>query len=145
MESLDMQGDSFDGAIRDISRLVSLRNVEFSNNNLSGSIPQYLETFLLLQNLNLSLNKFEGSVSTKGVFQNGTTVSVFENENVCGGDIERQLKPCTESPRQKRPLSLGEKVAIGISVALLFLFINVTSRRWFKKMRKKNNDVSGQW
>jgi len=50
-----------------------------------------------------------------------------------------QLKPCIESPRQKKPFSLGEKVAVGVGVALLFLFIIVASLSWFKK----KNDVSG--
>ncbi|KAL1189615.1 LRR receptor-like serine/threonine-protein kinase EFR [Cardamine amara subsp. amara] len=138
-EFLYMQGNSFDGAIPDISRLVSLTNVDFSNNNLSGHVPQYLENFLLLRNLNLSMNKFEGRVPTKGVFQNATAVSVFGNENLCGGIIEMQLKPCIELPRQRKPLSLGKKVSIGIGTALLLLLIIVASLCWFKK----KNDASG--
>ncbi|XP_010420883.1 PREDICTED: LRR receptor-like serine/threonine-protein kinase EFR [Camelina sativa] len=139
LEFLYMQGNSFDGAIPDISRLVSLKNVDFSNNNFSGCIPQYLAKFPLLRNINLSMNKFEGRVPTTGVFRNATAVSVFGNKNLCGGVIEMQLKPCTvqASPRKRKPLSIGKKVASGI--ASLLLIIIVASMCWFMKRRKKNN------
>ncbi|CAH8352377.1 unnamed protein product [Eruca vesicaria subsp. sativa] len=149
LEFLYLQGNSFEGAIPDISRLVSLKNVDFSRNNLSGSIPQYLAKFPLLQNLNLSMNKFEGSVPTTGVFRNATEVSVFGNNNLCGGIREMQLKPCTvEAPsRPRKSLSLRRKIAsgVGIGVASLLLIIIVASLCWFKKRRdkkKKSNTSS---
>ncbi|XP_010493153.1 PREDICTED: LRR receptor-like serine/threonine-protein kinase EFR [Camelina sativa] len=143
LEFLYMQGNSFDGAIPDISRLVSLKKVDFSNNNFSGRIPRYLANLPLLQNLNLSMNKFEGRVPTIGVFRNASTVSVFGNENLCGGVIEMQLKPCTvqASPRKRKPLSIGKKVAcgIGLGIASLLLIIIVAYLCWFMKRRKKDN------
>ncbi|XP_023636467.1 LRR receptor-like serine/threonine-protein kinase EFR [Capsella rubella] len=147
MEFLYMQGNSFEGAIPDIRRLVSLTKVDLSNNNLSGPIPRYLANLPLLQNLNLSMNKFEGRVPTIGVFRNASTVSVFGNENLCGGVREMKLKPCTvqASPRKRKPLSLRKKVAsgIGIGIASLLLCIIVASLCWFKNRRKKKNDASG--
>ncbi|KAL1189113.1 LRR receptor-like serine/threonine-protein kinase EFR [Cardamine amara subsp. amara] len=147
MEFLYMQGNSFDGAIPNISRLASLKNVDFSNNNLSGRIPQYLADLPLLQNLNLSMNKLEGRVPTTGVFRNATAVSVFGNENLCGGVREMKLKPCIvqASPRQRKPLSLRKKVAIGIGIGIasFLLFIIVASLCWFKKRREKKKNASG--
>ncbi|AED94428.1 Leucine-rich repeat protein kinase family protein [Arabidopsis thaliana] len=122
--SLDLGGFKLSGSISpSIGNLSFLRSLNLGDNSFQSNIPQ----------------EFEGSVPTKGVFQNGTTVSVFGNENLCGGVIEMQLKPCIESPRQKKPFSLGEKVAVGVGVALLFLFIIVASLSWFKK---KNDKIS---
>uniref|UniRef100_A0A1J3FC10 non-specific serine/threonine protein kinase n=2 Tax=Noccaea caerulescens TaxID=107243 RepID=A0A1J3FC10_NOCCA len=148
VEFLYLQGNSFDGAIPDISRLVSLANVDFSSNNLSGRIPQYLANLPLLRNLNLSMNNFEGRVPTKGVFRNATSVYVFGNKNLCGGIREMQLKPCIvhATPRPRKPLSLRKKIAsgVGIGLALLLLFIIVAALCWFKKRRnKKKNNATG--
>lgn len=147
MEFLFMQGNSFDGAIPDISRLVSLKNVDFSNNNLSGRIPRYLASLPSLRNLNLSMNKFEGRVPTTGVFRNATAVSVFGNTNICGGVREMQLKPCIvqASPRKRKPLSVRKKVVSGIciGIASLLLIIIVASLCWFMKRKKKNNASDG--
>ncbi|KAL1189112.1 LRR receptor-like serine/threonine-protein kinase EFR [Cardamine amara subsp. amara] len=147
MEFLYMQGNSFDGAIPNISRLASLKNVDFSNNNLSGRIPRYLADLPLLQNLNLSMNKLEGRVPTTGVFRNATAVSVFGNENLCGGVREMKLKQCIvqASPRRRKPLSVRKKVAsgVGIGIAVLLLFIIVASLCWFKLSRKKKNSATG--
>ncbi|KAG2300030.1 hypothetical protein Bca52824_036502 [Brassica carinata] len=142
LEFLYLQGNSFEGAVPDISRLVSLSNVDFSRNNLSGHIPRYLAKFPLLQNLNLSMNEFEGSVPTTGVFRNGTEVSVFGNKNLCGGTGEMQLKPCIDvkaSSKPRKPLSVRRKIAsgVGIGVASLLLIIIVASLCWFKKRRDK--------
>ncbi|KAL0647359.1 hypothetical protein Bca4012_045650 [Brassica carinata] len=115
LEFLYLQGNSFEGAVPDISRLVSLSNVDFSRNNLSGGIPQYLAKFPQLKNLNLSMNKFEGSVPTTGVFRNATEVSVFGNKNLCGGIREMQLKPCVAS-RPRKPLSIRKKIASGVGI-----------------------------
>lgn len=149
LEFLYLQGNSFEGAVPDISRLVSLSNVDFSRNNLSGHIPQYLAKFPQLKNLNLSMNKFEGSVPTTGVFRNATEVSVFGNSNLCGGIREMQLKPCIDvkaSSRPRKPLSLRKKIAsgIGIGMASLLLIIIVAALCWFKKKRdkRKKNDTS---
>ncbi|EOA12000.1 hypothetical protein CARUB_v10012699mg, partial [Capsella rubella] len=143
MEFLYMQGNSFEGAIPDIRRLVSLKKVDLSNNKLSGHIPRYLANFPLLRNLNLSMNKFEGTLPTTGVFRNATAFSVFGNKNLCGGIIEMQLKPCIlqASPRKRKPLSRRKKVAsgIGIGIASLLLCIIVASLCWLMKRRKKNN------
>ncbi|XP_018446824.1 LRR receptor-like serine/threonine-protein kinase EFR isoform X2 [Raphanus sativus] len=149
LEFLYLQGNSFEGGVPDISRLVSLSNVDLSRNNLSGRIPRYLARLPLLQNLNLSMNEFEGSVPTTGVFRNATEVSVFGNKNLCGGVREMQLKPCTvkASPRPRKPLSTRKKVAsgVGIGMASLLLIIIVASLCWwFKKRRdkKKKNNAS---
>jgi len=144
MEEIFMQGNSFDGVIPDIRGLVGVKKVDFSNNILSGSIPGYFANFSKLEYLNLSINKFEGSVSTQGKFQNTTIVSVFGNQNLCGGSKELNLKPCIAvAPlmETKNP-SLLKKVAIGVSVGIAFLLLLfIVSLRWFRE-RKKNQKTN---
>ncbi|CAN6977991.1 unnamed protein product [Brassica rapa subsp. trilocularis] len=137
MEKLDLQGNSFDGVIPDISGLVGIKAADFSSNNLSGRIPEYLANFSLLEYLNLSFNNFEGNVPTEGKFKNATVVSLFGNQNLCGGVLELRLKPCfTQPPRNSR-----KKLVIGLSIGislLLLLFIASVSVCWLKSRKKKN-------
>ena len=58
------------------------KRLDFSNNNLFGSIPGYFANFSHLEYLNLSINSFEGEVPTEGKFQNATVVTVFGNKGV---------------------------------------------------------------
>ncbi|XP_010426163.1 PREDICTED: probable LRR receptor-like serine/threonine-protein kinase At3g47570 [Camelina sativa] len=146
LEEIYLQGNSFDGKIPDIKRLVGVKRVDLSNNNLSGSIPGYFESFLKLEYLNLSMNNFDGQVPTKGRFQNSTIVLVFGNKNLCGGIKELKLKPCiVQAPpiEAKHPSPvLLRKVAIGVSVGItLLLLVFIVSLRWFRK-RKKNQKTN---
>ncbi|KAF8085676.1 hypothetical protein N665_0652s0004 [Sinapis alba] len=145
MVNLSLEGNHFDGDIPDIKWLLGLQNIDLSNNNLSGRIPEYLTKFSKLQYLNLSVNRFVGRVPTEGIFQNSTMVSVFGNNDLCGGITEFQLKPCLpqEPPMESRNSSRLKKVVTGISVgiALLFLLsIASVSLIWLRK-RTKNNQT----
>ncbi|CAL9247673.1 unnamed protein product, partial [Arabidopsis halleri] len=146
METLLLQGNYFDGAIPDIKGLKGVKRVDFSNNNLSGTIPAYLAIFSSLEYLNLSINNLEGNVPTEGKFQNGTIILVFGNKNLCGGIKELKLKPCFRGAPvigSKHPSHLN-KVVIGVSIglALLFLiFVAAVSLCWFR-IRKKNQQTN---
>lgn len=72
---------------------MGLKRVDLSN-NISGSIPGYFSSFRLLEYLNQSNNNFEGRVPTKAKFQNSSIVSVYGNNNLCGGIKDLKLKPC---------------------------------------------------
>uniref|UniRef100_A0A0D3B2N4 Protein kinase domain-containing protein n=1 Tax=Brassica oleracea var. oleracea TaxID=109376 RepID=A0A0D3B2N4_BRAOL len=97
----------------DISGLVGIKEVDFSSNNLSGRIPEYLTNFSLLEYLNLSFNNFERNVPTEGKFKNFTIVSVFGNQNPCGGVLELRLQPCSTQPagNSRKKLVIGNNEA----------------------------------
>ncbi|KAF8082706.1 hypothetical protein N665_0809s0008 [Sinapis alba] len=137
LEELHLQGNSFDGIIPDISGLVGIKKVDFSSNNLSGRIPEYLTNFSLLEYLNLSFNNFEGNVPTEGKFRYATIVSVFGNQNLCGGILELRLQPCFTQPAGNSRKKLVIGVSVGISL-LLLLFIASVSLCWLKSRKKKN-------
>ncbi|KAH0852435.1 LOW QUALITY PROTEIN: hypothetical protein HID58_094031 [Brassica napus] len=67
METLLLHGNYFYGAIPDIRGV--LKNVDLSNNNLSGSIPGYFANFSSLEYLNLSINNFEEVCQQKENFR----------------------------------------------------------------------------
>ncbi|EOA23533.1 hypothetical protein CARUB_v10016726mg [Capsella rubella] len=100
-----------------IKGLVGVKKVDFSNNNFSGSIPEYFSNFSSLEYLNLSANNLEGRVPEEGKFQNSTIVSVFGNKNLCGGIEELKLKPCLEQVPvvDTKHSSHLKKVAVGLS------------------------------
>ena len=139
MEELHLQRNSFDGIIPDISGLVGIKEVDFSSDNLSGRIPEYLTNFSLLEYLNLSFNNFERNVPTEGKFKNFTIVSVFGNQNPCGGVLELRLQPCSTQPAGNS----RKKLVIGVSIGIFFLlllFIASISLYWLKIRNKKQNN-----
>ncbi|XP_043719561.1 probable LRR receptor-like serine/threonine-protein kinase At3g47570 [Telopea speciosissima] len=95
LEHLSMEGNLFQGPIpSSLSSLRGLQDLDLSRNNLSGFIPKYLSTFNFLQKLNLSFNHLEGGVSTNGVFENLSALSIIGNNKLCGGIPELHLPKC---------------------------------------------------
>ncbi|KAL6130507.1 hypothetical protein ACLB2K_068886 [Fragaria x ananassa] len=127
MESLDMQGNFFQGTIP--SSLASLRGIKelyLARNNLSGTIPEYMEQFRFLQYLDLSYNNFEGVVPSKGVFKNVTATSVEGNSILCGGIPEFRLPKCKFQHPKKRELSRTLKLVISLVCGILGLTFAVS-------------------
>ncbi|KAL9294187.1 putative LRR receptor-like serine/threonine-protein kinaseRLK-Pelle-LRR-XII-1 family [Arabidopsis thaliana] len=146
MESLFLEGNLFYGDIPDLKGLVGVKEVDLSNNDLSGSIPEYFASFSKLEYLNLSFNNLEGKVPVKGIFENATTVSIVGNNDLCGGIMGFQLKPClSQAPSVvKKHSSRLKKVVIGVSVGitlLLLLFMASVTLIWLRK-RKKNKETN---
>ena len=64
------------------SSLGGLGVLDISENNLSGTIPQFLDKWNSLEFLNLSFNDFEGEVPVVGVFANESEFSVLGNNKL---------------------------------------------------------------
>ncbi|XP_052160078.1 receptor kinase-like protein Xa21 [Oryza glaberrima] len=80
-----MEGNLLDGRIPD--SFINLRGIvelDLSQNNLSGKIPEFMESFGSMKLLNLSFNDFEGPVLTGGIFQNASEVFIQGNKKLCG-------------------------------------------------------------
>ena len=93
-------------------KLRGLEHFDISNNNLSGKIPKFLESFDFLQLLNLSYNHFEGEVPITGVFNNASATSIQGNGELCGGIPKFQLPKCKWKKSNKRRLTLTLKLII---------------------------------
>lgn len=58
--------------------------MDFSQNDLTGEIPEFFEVFNCLEYLNLSFNKLDGPIPTKGIFANATgRVFLQGNPSLC--------------------------------------------------------------
>ncbi|XP_023921421.1 probable LRR receptor-like serine/threonine-protein kinase At3g47570 isoform X1 [Quercus suber] len=122
--------------------LLCLEHFDLSNNNFSGNIPKFLESFDFLQLLNLSYNHFEGEVTTTRVFENANATSIQGNGELCGGIPKFQLPKCNYN-KSKKKLTLTMKLIISIlfglfGVTLILLLLLLCSLR---KKRKKNTSI----
>ncbi|KAL4386197.1 hypothetical protein GQ457_09G031090 [Hibiscus cannabinus] len=130
LEKLFLDGNLFEGVIPSSwSSLRGLVDLDVSNNNLSGGVPEFLGSFEALKYLNLSFNHFEGVVPSEGIFKNPSATFVGGNSKLCGGIPELHLSKCnlkTSSntfPRLKITIIvviLG--VPLTFCIVLVFLF-----------------------
>uniref|UniRef100_A0ACD5WU50 Uncharacterized protein n=1 Tax=Avena sativa TaxID=4498 RepID=A0ACD5WU50_AVESA len=75
--------------------------MDLSQNNFSGEIPDFFESFSSIKLLNLSFNNFEGPVPPGGIFQNGNEISIQGNKKLCVITPFLQLPLCnTETSKQ---------------------------------------------
>lgn len=113
----------------DMRGLKNLKLLDLSNNNLSGTIPDNLVDFSLIQHLNLSENNFEGPVPTEGTFRNFSKFSIFGNQNLCGGIVELKLQPCPaqdeEEEKSREHTSMRRKIGIGLGAGLSSVLFSV--------------------
>ncbi|KAM7462584.1 hypothetical protein LguiA_030705 [Lonicera macranthoides] len=140
--SISLKGNFFQGSIPlSFKSLRSVQNLDLSRNNLSGAVPIFLESFSL-QSLNLSFNKFEGELPTKGVFSNASAISIEGNNGVCGGIYELRLPKCNTTSLKKRRLSSLHIVLIVLGSSLLVVFM-VSSFIIFLLKKKREQSSSG--
>ncbi|KDP44942.1 hypothetical protein JCGZ_01442 [Jatropha curcas] len=136
LEKLHMENNLFHGSIpSSLSSLKGLQNLDLSHNNLSDQIPNFFEKIPFIF-LNLSYNNFEGEVPKKGVFSNGSRVSVVGNNRLCGGISQLHMPRCQRKQGNTRFHPL---LVIIIACALLLGGIILSSFLfyWFKKKRKQ--------
>ncbi|KAL7106333.1 hypothetical protein ACP275_07G105800 [Erythranthe tilingii] len=144
---LYLEGNFFEGEIpHGLSSLMGLAILDLSRNNLYGMIPSFLG-MLRLEQLNLSFNSFQGQVPTTGVFKNKTAISLQGNNELCGGILELDLRPCTSSSvsTMKKILPTLVKIVIPIAgvAALLCLAIFLYKRRTPKKNTSSPPSLNG--
>ncbi|KAL7106336.1 hypothetical protein ACP275_07G106100 [Erythranthe tilingii] len=155
--NLDFSNNRLSGLIPDnLGKCVSLEQLHLEGNlleghipqgnNLSGPIPRFLD-LLQLQQLNLSFNSFQGQVPTTGVFKNKTAISLQGNNELCGGILELDLRPCTSSSvfTMKKILPTLAKIVIPIAgvAALLCVTIFLYKRRTPKKNTSSPPSLNG--
>ncbi|KAL5213459.1 hypothetical protein ABZP36_024306 [Zizania latifolia] len=78
----------------------SLLLLNFSHNNLSGSIPIALSNLPMLDKLDLSFNNLKGEIPRYGIFANATAVSLYSNQELCGGVDNLHMPPCPTIPHR---------------------------------------------
>ncbi|CAO2204620.1 unnamed protein product [Urochloa humidicola] len=132
------------GSIPDaLASVGSLQQLYLAHNNLSGLIPTVLQNLTLLSKLDLSFNDLQGEVPKGGVFANASGLSIAGNDELCGGNPQLHLAPCStaSAEKNKRQLSRAIMVTIASICALLFLcfvisLIHLIHKRF--RQRKEN-------
>ncbi|KAL8048689.1 hypothetical protein ABFS82_07G082800 [Erythranthe guttata] len=147
LEQLHLEGNLLEGHIpQGLSSLMGLTNLDLSRNNLSGTVPSFLST-LRLQQLNLSFNRLQGGVPTTGVFKNKSEIFLQGNNELCGGILELELRPCTSSSvsTMKKIIPTLVKIVIPIAgvAALLCLVVFLYKRRAMKKKASSPPSLNG--
>uniref|UniRef100_A0A7N2N4I9 non-specific serine/threonine protein kinase n=1 Tax=Quercus lobata TaxID=97700 RepID=A0A7N2N4I9_QUELO len=144
LETLYMQGNSFERTIPDLSKLKGIQYLDLSHNNLSGQIPSYMVNFPVLQTLNLSFNNLEGDVPVEGVFKNASAIEVKGNTGLCGGIQELHLLACPiqRSKKHRKHFAFKSILAISIAVAFCLTLFPLMALSWLKKLKKKCLSVS---
>ncbi|KAM7466621.1 hypothetical protein LguiB_014183 [Lonicera macranthoides] len=141
--NISLKGNFFQGSIPlTFKSLRSVQNLDLSRNNLSGTVPIFLESFSL-HSLNLSFNKFEGELPTKGVFSNAGAISIEDNNGVCGGIYELRLPKCNKTSLKKRLLSSLYIVLIVLGSLLIVVFMVSSFIIFFLKKKKREQSSSG--
>ncbi|KZV57090.1 receptor-like protein kinase [Dorcoceras hygrometricum] len=115
LERLHLESNSLEGEIPGgLSALKGLQELDLSQNNLSGSIPTSLVDLNLIS-LNLSFNRLQGEVPARGVFKNGSAISLRGNANLCGGISLLKLPPCPPTDfKKERHFSNLWKILISV-------------------------------
>lgn len=136
LEYVYMQGNFFQGTIpQHMASLKGIRVLDISRNNLTGKIPKDLEQLHFLQFLNLSFNNLEGEVPTKGVFSNGSLISLAGNPKLCGVS---SCSPVTKT-RSKKEVWIITIPIVGTVLILMALLVCFWIRR---KNRTKSSASS---
>jgi hypothetical protein len=97
--------------------------MDLSQNNLSGEIPSFFESFSSLQLLNLSFNNLQGPVPISGVFGNSSVVFIQGNKNLCTNSEMLQLQPCMTSTSKRKRTSYVVMVVVPLVVVVLVSLI----------------------
>ncbi|KAL6580464.1 hypothetical protein OROMI_008488 [Orobanche minor] len=95
---------------------------DLSCNNLSGSIPKYLEGLPLLKYFNVSYNKLEGRIPDGGPFHNFTAQSFVYNLDLCGS-TRFQVQSCSQNGGRSTTKKVVRLIKMALRVEISPLMI----------------------
>ncbi|XP_057815575.2 probable LRR receptor-like serine/threonine-protein kinase At3g47570 [Cryptomeria japonica] len=86
-----------------------------SFNEFSGPVPHSIANFTMLQHLNFSYNKLNGSVPNQGAFRNLSATSFLANPGLCAASGWLNLPNCTSSDKNHDALNTNILLVASIS------------------------------
>ncbi|KAK7245329.1 hypothetical protein RIF29_40169 [Crotalaria pallida] len=138
---LDLSSNSFSGAIpQNLEKLLSLEILNVSHNHLSETIPLALSHMLSLQSVDFSYNNLTGSVPNGGIFQKTTGEAYVGNPGLCGE--AKGLTPCSYADNSRGP---KKWVLLGVIIpfcGVLFIMVIVFGILKFIWQSKKLDEES---
>ncbi|RDX61260.1 putative leucine-rich repeat receptor-like protein kinase, partial [Mucuna pruriens] len=120
---LDLSSNSLSGAIPpNLDKLSVLEILNVSHNHLSGTIPQSFASMISLQSIDFSYNNLSGSIPTGGVFQTATAEAYVGNSGLCG---EVKGLTCPKVFSSNKSGGVNKKVLLGVIIPVCVLFIGM--------------------
>ncbi|WVZ96421.1 hypothetical protein U9M48_042059 [Paspalum notatum var. saurae] len=111
--------------------------MDLSQNNLSGEIPEFFGSFSSMKLLNVSFNNLEGPVPIGGIFQNAQEVCIQGNLKLCSTIPLLQLPLCNPNTSKHSDTSNILKIiglaALSLAVLSCFVFVLFKSRNKIKQ------------
>jgi Leucine-rich repeat (LRR) protein len=144
---LNLTMNKLSGSIPDtLASIGSLQQLYLAHNNFSGLIPTLLQNLTLLSKLDLSFNDLHGEVPKGGVFANATNLSIGGNDELCGGNPQLHLAPCSMSALKKNKRQLSRSLMVTIvsifsvlSIGLVVALVHLIHKKL--RQRKENQPI----
>ncbi|CAL4965292.1 unnamed protein product [Urochloa decumbens] len=126
-----------------LASIGNLQQMYLAHNNFSGFIPTDLQNLTLLSKLDLSFNDLHGEVPKGGVFANATHLSIDGNDELCGGNPQLHLAPCSMAAveENKWRLSRSPMVTVASISSLLFLGLLVALIHLIHKRLRQRKEI----
>ncbi|KAH9729176.1 protein kinase domain-containing protein [Citrus sinensis] len=125
---LDLSSNSLSGTIpQDLGKLRSLEILQLSRNQLSGRIPASFSNMISLRLVDFSDNELTGPIPSGGVFRNASAEAFVGNSGLCGDAAG--LDPCSPIQSSGKSTNNKRKVLIGVIVPVcgLLLLANIVA------------------
>ncbi|CAL5010894.1 unnamed protein product [Urochloa decumbens] len=137
---LNLTDNKLNGTIPvELGSITNLQELYLGHNNLSGAIPELLGNSTSLLHLDLSFNNLQGEVPKEGIFKDLTGLSIFGNNELCGGIPLLHLPKCPNSTarKNKKAMPMSLRIVVPIVGALLVLLLAAFLYRRSKADTKK--------
>ncbi|KAK6129597.1 hypothetical protein DH2020_036668 [Rehmannia glutinosa] len=124
-----------------------LSTLDLSRNNLVGSIPNSLENLQLLKYFNVSYNKLEGRIPTRGPFVSFTAQSFVNNSALCGSTkfrVPSCIKKKTRRSRRKNVVRFMKYILptfIFVFILATIIILVLMRRQKLKRVPAPANDI----
>ncbi|CAL4958214.1 unnamed protein product [Urochloa decumbens] len=137
---LNLTMNKLTGNIPDaLSSIGGLKQLYLAHNNLSGLIPSGLQNLMSLSKLDLSFNNLQGEVPKGGIFANATYMSIYGNDELCGGTPQLRLTPCYMPVMEKKRKMPKSLLVTLTSIGALVFLVLVLALIWLihKKLKER--------
>ncbi|KAI7755138.1 hypothetical protein M8C21_026008, partial [Ambrosia artemisiifolia] len=136
LSNINFSRNQLEGSIPErMGNLTLLTSVDLSQNKFNGTIPENLGNNLALKHLNLSFNHLEGRVPNTGIFKNSNAVGLLGNPFLC---VTNDTKLCNFSSRPNHSNTIFRKsvlipAILGSLGLLIVLYFGVVCYRRVRK------------
>ncbi|XP_023870328.2 probable LRR receptor-like serine/threonine-protein kinase At3g47570 [Quercus suber] len=134
--NLSLAHNKFQGPIpQSFGNLISMERLDLSDNNFSGEIPKSLIELKCLKYFNVSFNRLQGEIPSRGVFNQFSASSFMGNQALCGPP-QLQVPPCKRSSKTTTAV-IARYILPAMIATILALFLIFVLMRGQKRDAKR--------